>query len=153
MKKILFSLAILFVSISLCAQTGKSPFTKLGYKKQMTYTSSKGEFEEFHDQTNVVEIGAVLFDTKTKRIVGFVGEEKTAVSAATPAMSIDPLCEKYYWISPYVYCANNPVRYTDPTGMWIVDDNGTIMYKDGKWLNNATEGAKLIANNMDMSIN
>jgi RHS repeat-associated protein len=28
----------------------------------------------------------------------------------------DPLAEKYYSISPYAYCANNPVRYVDPTG-------------------------------------
>ena len=31
--------------------------------------------------------------------------------------SVDPLCEKYYWISPYAYCANNPILYIDPTGM------------------------------------
>ena len=30
---------------------------------------------------------------------------------------MDPLLEKYYDISPYVYCANNPVRFIDPTGM------------------------------------
>jgi hypothetical protein len=50
--------------------------------------------------------------------VGFVSEEKanTDVSAATAAMSIDPLCEKYYWISPYAYCLNNPVRYVDSDG-------------------------------------
>jgi len=29
----------------------------------------------------------------------------------------DPLAEKYPWISPYVYCNNNPLRYIDPTGM------------------------------------
>jgi RHS repeat-associated protein len=31
--------------------------------------------------------------------------------------SMDPLCEKYYHISPYAYCAGNPVKYVDPTGM------------------------------------
>ena len=31
--------------------------------------------------------------------------------------SVDPLCKKYYSISPYAYCANNPVRFIDPTGM------------------------------------
>ena len=31
--------------------------------------------------------------------------------------SRDPLFEKYFWMSPYAYCANNPVKYVDPTGM------------------------------------
>ncbi len=30
--------------------------------------------------------------------------------------SVDPLAEKYYSISPYVYCYNNPVKYIDPDG-------------------------------------
>ena len=29
---------------------------------------------------------------------------------------MDPLCEKYYHISPYAYCAGNPVKYVDPDG-------------------------------------
>lgn len=28
----------------------------------------------------------------------------------------DPLCEKYYNISPYTYCHNNPVMFIDPLG-------------------------------------
>jgi RHS repeat-associated protein len=33
----------------------------------------------------------------------------------------DPLTEKYYSISPYVYCANNPMKFVDPDGraIWI----------------------------------
>jgi len=30
--------------------------------------------------------------------------------------SVDPLAEKYYSISPYAYCAGNPVRYIDADG-------------------------------------
>ena len=36
---------------------------------------------------------------------------------------MDPLCEKYYSISPYVYCAGNPVNVIDPDGKstWVVN--------------------------------
>ena len=30
--------------------------------------------------------------------------------------AIDPLCEEYFPISPYVYCKDNPVKYVDPDG-------------------------------------
>jgi RHS repeat-associated protein len=53
--------------------------------------------------------------------------------------TIDPKAEKYYSISPYAYCANNPVRYTDPDGQeisftykWEKDKNGNyVINKDG----------------------
>jgi hypothetical protein len=32
-------------------------------------------------------------------------------------ISRDPLFEKYPTLSPYAYCANNPLKYIDPTGM------------------------------------
>ena len=31
----------------------------------------------------------------------------------------DPLSEKYYGISPYAFCAGNPVKYLDPNGCFI----------------------------------
>jgi RHS repeat-associated protein len=30
--------------------------------------------------------------------------------------TMDPLAEKYYSISPYAYCSNNPIMHIDPTG-------------------------------------
>ena len=118
MKQLLLTLTILVVFSSLSAQTGNNPFAKLGYKKHIMYTSSKGEFEEFHDMKDVVEIGSVLFNTKINKIVGFIDEqqEKAEVASATAAMSIDPLCEQYYWITPYAFCLNNPIRFIDPDG-------------------------------------
>ena len=42
---------------------------------------------------------------------------------------VDPLCEKYYEVSPYAYCGNNPVNAIDPNGMdiWDVDNKGNIV--------------------------
>jgi len=117
-RAILFLLTATITFSCLYAQTAKNPFSQLGYKKNIYYTSSKGEFEEFHGSHDVVEIGSVYFNTKTNKVVGYVNEEKenAEVATATPAMSVDPLCEKYYWITPYAYCLNNPVRFVDPDG-------------------------------------
>ena len=41
--------------------------------------------------------------------------------------SVDPLCEKYYNLSPYVYCAGNPVNYIDLHGDSITMDDQSIM--------------------------
>jgi len=38
--------------------------------------------------------------------------------------SVDPLAEKYYHISPYAYCANNPVNAVDPDGKLVIFING-----------------------------
>lgn len=33
----------------------------------------------------------------------------------------DPLVERYYSMSPYTYCGDNPVNRTDPDGRWDID--------------------------------
>jgi hypothetical protein len=59
-------------------------------------------------------------------------------------MTTDPLAEKYYSISPYAYCANNPVKYIDPDGKRLVDANGRLMWANGAWTKYATHDAMRI---------
>ena len=47
-------------------------------------------------------------------------------------LSVDPMAAKYPSLSPYVYCADNPVKLVDPNGeeVWIpgLDEKGNVTY-------------------------
>jgi RHS repeat-associated protein len=50
-------------------------------------------------------------------------------------LSVDPMSDKYPSLSPYVYCANNPVKLIDPNGeeIWVSDQgNGKYKITGGK---------------------
>ena len=46
--------------------------------------------------------------------------------------SIDPLCEKYYHVSPYAYCAANPISSIDIDGKdtYIITKSGHILFQN-----------------------
>jgi RHS repeat-associated protein len=55
-------------------------------------------------------------------------------------ISRDPLFEKYPMFSPYAFCANNPIKYIDPSGedMELTDyrnTKGELLYKTNDGLN------------------
>ena len=55
--------------------------------------------------------------------------------AIIPAFSQpDPLAEKYHWLSPYAYCAADPINLIDPTG------KNPIYNKNGDFLGTTIEG-------------
>ena len=66
---------------------------------------------------------------------GYFGARYMDHELMTKWLSVDPMADKDPYISPYSYCAWNPVRLIDPDGreVWVVgDDGGTYKYKNGK---------------------
>jgi RHS repeat-associated protein len=68
-----------------------------------------------------MEHGANLYDF----------EARTYDPATGRFLSIDPMVEKYYSISPYAYCANNPVKFVDSDGRDIKLHNVNVVDKRG----------------------
>jgi RHS repeat-associated protein len=72
--------------------------------------------KELDEETGLYYYGARYYDP---RIALFLG--------------VDPLSEKYPNFSVFSYCANNPIKYIDPTGMdWFKNEEGTVQYHENE---------------------
>ncbi len=113
-----------------------NPFKKYGYYPKVA-TLSKGKYLEFHDKDSIVSIGSVRFNRKTKEIVEFREidlsdpDAQPYLDTAGRWFSPDPLSEEHSDWTPYRFAFNNPLRFTDPTGM-LEDDY--IFNEEGKFV-------------------
>jgi len=60
---------------------------------------------------DLLDYGARMYNTKTARW-----------------LVQDPLAEKYYSVSAYNYCVNNPVMFVDPDGRFVLDERTEKKY-------------------------
>ncbi len=73
-----------------------------------------------------------LFNGKEKQLTGGLNLIDYGWRMYDPEVArwfnIDPLAEKYYPVSPYVFTLNSPVRFIDPFGMdvWEINEDGSI---------------------------
>ena len=107
--------AIVNASGSVVEQNDYYPFGARHANGLSTLSSNRWRFsgkEEYDSAFGIAydDFGARLYD-------------RTAWTA------IDPLAEKYYSVSPYSYCAGNPVRFVDLDGkdIWTLNSRGKVI--------------------------
>ena len=82
------------------------------------------------DNTGKVEqhVQYYLYGGKERRRFGGLNDYDFHARFLNPAAALwhapDPHASRYPWLSPYAFCASNPVRYSDPTGMDIFEFDG-----------------------------
>ena len=83
------------------------------------------------DPTSKVSTNRYRFSGKEEQTLGDLGYLDFGARMYDPALgrwfTQDPLAEKYYSVSPYAYCNNNPIKLIDPDGMKI---DTTMLSKD-----------------------
>lgn len=118
MKKIGLYAVLLFMAFGIKAQV--NPYGSLGIETKVL-TLSDGKYEEFFDLDSIQQIGTILYNINTGKVVGEVVEnEKYYIPkfSASRFISVDPLADMFPNQSPYLYAYNNPVRFIDVDGLY-----------------------------------
>ena len=78
---------------------------------------------------------------------GYFGARYTDYALLSSFISVDRYADKYPFISPYAYCAWNPIKLKDPTGdtLDVVNRNGQYLFTlDDK----STNRSKILAKDL-----
>jgi hypothetical protein len=144
-----------------------NPFASIKAKTRYK-TLSNGLFDEMHEAVDTIQYYHALLNTKTKKIIKLLPIEASDEYKVDPvvfALSVDPLSDKYPNISPYAYCAWNPVVLTDPDGRKIVivdpesgkrisySANMKIKKNYSRFVSDAINGLNFLNNNPENGIN
>ncbi len=94
--------------------------------------------------TKIVRIHPISFTGKERDEetgYGYFGARYMDHELMTMWLSVDPLADKYPSISPYAYCAWNPVKLVDPDGNEAIDNDDWYINSKGevRWFNSTAE--------------
>jgi len=79
-----------------------SSYKASGYDYKFSF-NGKEKDNETYGEGNAYDFGARIYDSRLGKW-----------------LSVDPLVAKYPYVSPYSFCANNPIIYIDPDGKKVV---------------------------------
>lgn len=89
----------------------ENEYYAFGLSKQLYVSGEKSRYmysgKEFEEEVSLLDYGWRRYDPVIARWTG-----------------IDPLANAYSRYSPYSFVMNNPMRYIDPNGLWVENDEG-----------------------------
>ena len=103
----------------------------ISYRQNLAFENiEKGCFCDFQNVDNQYRYSFKIFSTFTGKELdvetgySYFGARYLDHTLTTAWLSVDPMADKYPSISPYAYCAWNPVKLVDPEGMdvYIIGD-------------------------------
>ena len=111
-------------------------FQTINPKDDRYATLSWGLFDEIHEPKLIEQYGRTLLNTKTKKITKFVTADslynKYPIDLVVFAWNVDPLASQYPQLSPYVFCADNPIYFVDIDGrvLWDPQAKKEVIYNE-----------------------
>ena len=120
----------LFQGVFLDTFLPKMPVVELWYTSTISETSVYYWYCSFTGKEKDPETG-----------YGYFGARYMDHELMTMWLSVDPLADKYPSISPYAYCAWNPVKLVDPDGNEAIDNDDWYINSKGemRWFNSTAE--------------
>ena len=91
------------------------------YASGVPFTLTQGETatDRLHSGKQFIDHQGLGYYDNSARMLDVLGNRFT---------TLDPMATDYGHLSPYTYCAGNPLKYTDPDGrdIWRIDNTGKI---------------------------
>ncbi len=101
------------------------------YPSGLLISGADMTFQAAGDEYNAYKYSAKELETALNLGWYDFGARPLTVYGGPRWLTPDPLAEKYYNLSPYVYAGNNPMRFIDPNGLtwYSIDSTGYISTK------------------------
>ena len=107
-----------------------SLFLSFFSKKQLRISNDRIHYQYYYSHSTLDAFNGKEKDYES--IFHYYGERYYWSELLTGWLSVDPMIDKYPSISPYAYCAWNPVTLIDPDGRdWYRnDETGSVLWSD-----------------------
>ncbi len=103
----------------------QNPFASIGKTTKPMLTLSNGRYDEFFENDSIRQVGSVMVNIHSEKIVAFVDRKvqanKLHSQSTSRFLSLDPLARQFPFLTPYQFAGNKPISSIDLDGLEDLD--------------------------------